>query len=355
MTTTNFKDHFDKAADDVLASSVFRFRPDSLITEKELLYHEIYFPTISELNDPLDTLVRLPVRKGELHVHKFFIRRAIQAAFPWSSDIKQTLESFKNELSQTLSQRDHELSECYRDLGVSRLRNLYEKHGLPDSSFERLAAALQKVAENFYPHEMATCSFSHTWHNPMLWSLYADSHRGFCLCFVPSDGKLRLRKHFSEEWNEFELNDVTYSNQVDVPPSLMFHAEDGRFDAELMSTQFFPLLRGKTLLTKHVTFREEEETRLVSSVRVTYGATLDRDDSSNEEEMDAPVNRLYHFDPQQLRGVIFGFAMDGRRKRQITEILSNNNSTLFFFDCSPAGNTLQTRCDKAQFGTGKTT
>ncbi len=85
--------------------------------------------------------------------------------------------------------------------------------------------------------------FSKSWHNPVIWSHYADRHRGICLGF--------------DVWDQAALP-VRYSSKRIVFPDRMF---DG-INPQQSDTQYFL----SAITTKFTHWRYENEVRILTSI-----------------------------------------------------------------------------------------
>jgi hypothetical protein len=101
-----------------------------------------------------------------------------------------------------------------RRIKISRLNDLndpFELYALelPDS---RLRSAFSNAKDELHNNRGILC-FSDRWNNPVMWSHYADKHRGLCLEFeVPNENLAkvtyrlsRLKEELSQLWAEDSL------------------------------------------------------------------------------------------------------------------------------------------------------
>ena len=332
---------------------VYRFRPFNALSLKELLYDELFFATLQELNDPLDTLVNLIVSKGEDYVHEFFLKGAVDSIFPLRGQKQEEGKDFARRIAHVLAMDSIELRNSCYVIEKQSMRDVFVGSGLPSFAFDHFFERWKQILLNVYPASLRTVSFSEKWNNPMMWANYASAHRGYCLCFHPHDAVLRLRSHFSNVYKDFSLSRVEYNHDVSVPVSLMFDENSHEFSWQRLDEQFWPIYSKKTLLTKNLTFRNEEELRLSDHLSVSYG--IDLPGSSAEDKQDLPIDRLFHYDPDQFAGVIFGFAMDERNKKEIRKVLESKSGRFRTFECIPAGNSLQIVKGSVHYSVPRTT
>ena len=85
------------------------------------------------------------------------------------------------------------LTECR--LKISRINDLNDPFELlsPNLSNRKIRSAFSKM-KNRLNDEYGLLCFSTTWRNPVMWSHYADRHRGFCLGLqVPAELLMRVK------------------------------------------------------------------------------------------------------------------------------------------------------------------
>ncbi|MEO9959655.1 MAG: DUF2971 domain-containing protein [Alphaproteobacteria bacterium] len=121
--------------------------------------------------------------------------------------------------------------------------------------------------------------------NILMWSHYADSHRGFCLKF----------KDDPDEWFIGRAQEVIYAKEFPIVNPIT-DSETDRFDKEI--------------LTKAKDWEYEEEWRVV-------------------DPFDGPG--IKRFPPEILQGVIFGCKMSEASKDLIYEWCKNRKSKLKFY------------------------
>lgn len=75
--------------------------------------------------------------------------------------------------------------------------------------------------------------FSRTWRNPVLWSHYADKHKGLCLGFDVPDGLLQTVRYLRKRMPFRSL--VRGTGEVTVEPGPLFHLKfkDWQYESEV--------------------------------------------------------------------------------------------------------------------------
>jgi hypothetical protein len=114
-------------------------------------------------------------------------------------------------------------------LKISEIDQLNDPSELWCVSLEdrRLRLALREYKKEMTKHFGMICFCKH-WHNPLLWSHYADKHRGVCLGFDVDDRGLRQVDYVEER------SDLTMPPTKESADELLFtKCRDWRYEEEL--------------------------------------------------------------------------------------------------------------------------
>jgi len=301
----------------------YRYRAAGELALKELLYDEVFFASATECNDPFDGLSFLSFAPDAE-------RWARLIAFAWRAlDFPA-----KAELKQGLARRlcdDGPLP--YSRVLSLRFDDLIS--GLPSSPDRGLATALSdhilRVLQLYEPRRPYFVSFSKSGDNALMWSHYAAMHQGHCLIFKSLEGHLHqcpLRKKGDIERTTtnglapamrsavpatFPFEDISYEDDASTGDafSCFPHAAFGRKLSEQERLDLAKL-QHRQVLTKHTCWSYEMESRV----------TIHPPSSSlfGEPVQLSPEERLFHFRPSQLVGVIVGARMPAHQKARIREI-----------------------------------
>ena len=184
------------------------------------------------------------------------------------------------------------------------------------------------------PSEHYFASFSRRDDNYLLWSHYANNHKGYCLIFRLRQGKLVQHPELYREGlsyitpkgvfpkmtmsvnREFEMKDVEYLEKPESIdaflcfPIAVYGEECSEEQLEKHRTEY-----NNVYLKKHSVWEYEEESRLVLSSGISWLAG--RDLFASEYQ------RLFHYDSTQLVGIVLGAKMPESQKRRIKEIISD--------------------------------
>lgn len=321
----------------------YRFRTSSELAIKELMYDEIYFSSTKECNDPYDGKAFLTFAADN---SKW--KRLIECA--WSKMEDVNISVWADQLSMHLTKSspltyDAALKFSY----IEALLTIPNPPNLIIASI--LSNMIIQLITLYKPEERYFASFSRINNNPLMWSHYASMHHGHCLVFKAIDGCLyqcskRKKKSFSRNTQfgiapsmsygcpeRFQFQDIIYkldSYGYDAFSCFPQHV----FGYELSEKEKTDLLNQKNqqYLEKHACWIYEQEARLnlPTPNAWLFGEPLEY---SQQE-------RLFHYQPTQLVGVILGALMKEEQKKRFREIAVNrmeyiaqscDNSAVFDF------------------------
>ena len=299
----------------------YRYRSGSELSIKELIYDELYFASREECNDPYEG--------------KSFAAFSADKDL-WGNLINEALKAHKIDLDESLKEKivEYFVSKCpmpienilkihrdeFIDIGQRRFDQFMLKPALE---------AIQNYVMWYSPEERYFASFSKTNDNFLLWSHYANNHKGFCLIYRAIDGKIKQ----SQTWKRtqtatlplprltfivpeaFEIKDVEY---VSTPKSskafMCFPASvaGSKYTTEEINEAISE--RAKNYLQKHSVWDYEQEVRAVLSSGVQWFAG---------RKLALPAHqRLFHIDSTQIIGIILGSQMPDVQRQRIKEIIA---------------------------------
>ena len=308
----------------------YRYRSGSELSIKELIYDELYFASREECNDPYEG--------------KTFATFSAEKEL-WKNLLNASLEAHKIELGQTqlLKSIEQSLKEKVVEYFLSKspmpIENIMkiprdEFINIGERSFEQrilslMLDAIQDYVMWYSPEERYFASFSKTNDNFLLWSHYANNHKGFCLVYRPLEGKLKQNPNWMRKQtatlslprltfmvpDAFEIQDVEY---VSTPKSsdgfMCFPASVVGNNHTPEEIEEFRTEHAKNYLQKHSVWDYEQEARVVLSSGVQWLAG---------RKLTLPAHqRLFHIDPTQLVGIILGAQMPDVQRQRIKEIIT---------------------------------
>lgn len=237
-------------------------------TIKMLENQEFYFSSSSEFNDPFDSKVDLIWRaKKDGWIH-FLSRMGIKNRTKCEQIIKENLNN-----------------------GV--LKNKKDEYLLNPNKIA-FKALKEKVQINDKPNYPRACCFSKDNDSILMWSHYADEHKGICFCF-------RSKR--------IENGDFLFLDS-DPDPHLFFPIiyQEGMPKQVNMLSNYEPEELVAFLRTKHFNWEYENEYRLIM-----WPTDFERKDKFTKK-----------FRKQDLEGIIFGLNTPIEDIKRIYEIVCKN-------------------------------
>ncbi|HEX8351196.1 MAG TPA: DUF2971 domain-containing protein, partial [Hymenobacter sp.] len=181
---------------------------------KELMYSEVYFSSPEECNDPFDS-------------------KAFYAFKPdtekWSKVIQLASKRFGISINENLLSQltQHICKQCPLTFDEATGKELFSdfiSSSINDStSAGYLSKAIQELLKVYKPAIRYFASFSRTNSEPLMWSHYADRHKGYCLIFKAIDGKLNLSPNYKKDNIRRKTpNGITQEMSFGLPESFDF-------------------------------------------------------------------------------------------------------------------------------------
>lgn len=299
----------------------YRFRPFTELTVKELIYDEIFFASTEECNDPYEGF---PFIEFPRDADKW--RRLLNFAWDEAFSKKYTdlfVEYFCKHGNINLNDlKKMDFYSLNKDVTMSGL-----------VSFKFHMQKLHSCIENYTFQKKYFVSFSKSCMDYLMWSHYADKHNGICLIFKPINNGLFQRKdvlrtEFSFESvrssiaNPFIFQDVVYckhpqtldgfdSFPADICKRYSFESEEERIN--------FVESREKYFHEKLDCWDYEKEVRLLLSAPSAW--------INGKIEL-SKYQRLFHYEPTQLAGIIFGSRTSEKNKKRIIEIVNDKQDVI---------------------------
>lgn len=302
----------------------YRYRPYSEISLKELLYSEMYFSSPEECNDPYDSKTFYTFTNSKDR---------------WIKTLKLVLENYHIWIPDMIIDKlaDHICKQCpityHEILSTNLLAGLYAKRAHDTEVINMISEKLTSLLHLYRPPNRYFVSFSKTNSDPLMWSHYADKHKGFCLVFKAVDNSLhqcpsrkkiafgrkttnKLLPFISNQIPEkFDFIDIQYASEVDsldafinLPVYITGEPESDEEKAKIMAE------RESHYHQKGIHWKYERESRLILRPPLPW-LFGEHFDYSNQE-------RLFHYEPFQLVGIVYGSQMTLTSKIRIKEILN---------------------------------
>lgn len=313
----------------------YRFRPLTELSLKELLYNEIYFSSPEECNDPFDSKTFYSFTKDiEKWVNLIFL--ALSKYYPKPNITGEQLKSLS----------EHFCSKCplsFDDIITKNLLDDFKINSEEDVKLVKiLTSTIPEIAKVCKPATRYFVSFSKDANEPLMWSHYASKHNGFCLIFRPINNNIKqfeFRKKrqirrktpraFAEEMSfgipdEFTMSGIDYLEHVKPSDAFLHmpvavsgdakdeeHRENIRKEQESQYSQ-----KGKN-------WNYETEARLILSPPPSW--------LFGEHIAYTQQERLFHYDPCHLVGIIYGSRMTEIDKTRVSEIINESREWNIYY------------------------
>lgn len=300
----------------------YRYRPAGELALKELLYDEVFLTSSSECNDPYDGMPFLVFGPDRDKWRRLFELAWTEINLPLKAEL---IEAMVNRMvgACPLSYADA-VDFDYRRL----IADLSPKLSAIASA---LALRATSLLDLYRPRPPYFASFSRSRENTLMWSHYASMHQGHCLIFRELDGSLRQcprRTRRSIQRNtsrglapsmsygvptDFQFRNVEYQEHTEGLDAFA-HLPGQVYGQALSEDERIKLVESqqRQLLTKHIGWSYEEEVRITFSPGTSW--------LFGEHIECTPLERLLHFRPTQLVGLIMGARASASQQSRLREI-----------------------------------
>ncbi len=305
----------------------YKYRSNSVAAFKELFYGELYFSHLSELNDPYDTktLFTFPSDIGkyerllkfiekEIHLPKYPCDISMPARYLAETELsyEELIEKIKSHHFQDLLNKSFKNKSGATDLSsLFRIKLLYQIN--------------KQVKKNIY-----ICSFTKNSDAPIMWSHYANEHKGICLEFNSIDNHIFQnpleRKIKSKEGNgtyeycggmKFQFKEVKYNNKIKPLDGFLNFNEYiyGKKVSKNTINQFWKDFQDSAF-RKYKKWEYEDEYRLVD-----FSDWMPTDITTEGAKVKPFIDRIFFYDQTQLTGLIFGLKMGSKERSEMEQII----------------------------------
>lgn len=326
---------------------IYRFCSPNLLSEKSLIYDELFFASTDELNDPIDMRAYFHFPKDSVESWEKLLVRL------WEENhIFINYKRIAQYLSGICPIDYFEFLEQKNDLQKKILEIAINDSNHTPNNFHLLQKLISRFTcflEIYKPKSAYAVSMSKSCANTntLMWSHYASNHKGFCLIFKPINNKISQGKnprtqiaatksHICSVPLEFKLEEVFYEDDVKPIDAFSLFPTDYTgisFDNEQLRLEYHQK-KDIQLRTKAKSWKYEKELRMILPQPSLY-----IDGVGNFKSYD----RLFHYNFGQLVGIIFGARMSDKYKEKIKHIIeskvhdyilsiSNTKEEIIFFD-----------------------
>lgn len=303
----------------------YRYRPASEMSFKELLYDEMYFVSPAECNDPFDSKTYYQF-SNDIESWKRLVTFALSHS-KGRQEVSNEIDSVAAVLAKC---SPFSFEDVMRREFFDAVLNHLPRNENTTPIFNAIYLVSQAI-QRYRPSSANFVSFSRSHNEVLMWSHYAANHAGFCLIFKAIDGKLsqcpvRARKSISRDTPgglatkmsialplDFAFEKVEYLPKVE-PLDAFKRFPLAVAGKELSEEERLQLARKQTeqLFHKHQGWSYEQEWRLSLKQPEAWLFGDHYDFSQNE--------RLLHYEPTQLVGLIFGCRTTEANKARLSEI-----------------------------------
>lgn len=278
----------------------YRYRSDSMVSIKELIYHELYLGTVDENNDPYDSF----------QPYEFPANHDM-----WVNLIKIALE--RSKLGKAVSTEAIDRMAGYAcahspmSIPEALLFDYARKSGALAFLGLEINHAIWRFIKEYEPSNGYFAAFSKTGSDPLMWSHYASMYKGYCLIFKPFAGRIQVKGKIGHyAGNSFPLEDVVYQDDVIKDDAfLLFPQAVSNLSLSQEEIDQLNERKYKYYRTKAKCWDYEQEARVVYTENIRW-LTGDLDDIPSYE-------RLLHYNPDHLVGVILGPRMNPAVREQV--------------------------------------
>jgi hypothetical protein len=299
----------------------YRYRPYGELSLKELRYNELYFSSAIESNDPYDGKVFLSYK-----FDKDKWKRLLEIAWKGVFNV-ETLPTLAIPLSMHLEKNcpiTFEETINYDYKGVLLAMN----QDLDPMKAYYLDTLVKQFINLYRPGSGYTVSFSKINNSMLMWSHYASNHKGFCLIFKDINGLFyQDKEHKKDSVSRITPKGLAPSSSYGIPEYFYFEDIVYCSNIEMIdASRFMPCyVFGRDVtdnderiklanenhskyLEKHECWHYEKESRLILNEPIAW-LFGEHFDFSQEE-------RLLHYQPTQLVGIILGALMEQKLKKE---------------------------------------
>ena len=312
----------------------YKYRNLSPVSLKELLYGEIFFAERSELNDPYDTLVPY-VFSADYGKYYRLLESVISIHFPKELANVKYIKKPAKYLSKTKLSYEELINKIdskeFTDIFWIQMDNMK----IDSSLIMEIQSLLKQEIHKYVASYFYVSSFSKRYDNPIIWSHYADQHKGFCMIFKPYNNSLYIdplknidiNGHPNSEMKKYEFRDVKYKRKIKgIDGFLNFSGYvNGKKDLSQKNKDRFWKKYVESARVKYIYWKYEEEVRLID-----YSDWMPNNANENRTQKRSQVERIFYYDKTQFCGIIFGTKMNENDKNEVIstikkmrELLSN--------------------------------
>lgn len=305
----------------IIPEYIYKYYPPSVLSKKALLYGELFFSALDELNDPYDTMIDYTLEFNSKRYTDLFNYVLEYIGIPTGFEFNCTLKYIEENVDNLDRLRKYIESSMFLKRDILKKSTKIEDQPNFINYFRQ---GLKYILMQVFSRLFYSVSFSKSYSNSIMWSHYADVHKGFCLIFWPHDDRLRKNPDRRKSDNDYYaiLHPVLYEKKpvtIDGWNQLCRMIYDNYKNDKALDYRDKIMQAGRT---KCESWGYEEEIRMFD-----FDSLPDKFNELGAEKRSS-IYRLYYYDQTQLQGVIFGANMSDSDKREIMDIIEKNRKEL---------------------------
>jgi len=312
-----------------IINKIYKYRKYSQLSLKEILYGELLFSSLNELNDPYDTKVYYCFKKDYKKYYRL-LKNVVNNLKLGINNINFKL------LANYLSETDLSYEELIKKVSTNHFKELLLSElfitKLPEAITvcELIIRQLKYEIHKYVGRYIYVSSFTKTIEDPVIWSHYADEHQGFAIEISPLNNEIfqnPLRRQIKSKradgtfeylpGTQYEFKKVKYQNRI-VPLDgfLNFNAYIyGKKVNQQYKNAFWEDYQDIPT-TKYSKWKYENEYRLID-----YSHWMPDKVDENGPKQKRIVDRIYYYDQTQLTGIVFGINITENNKSEIIKTI----------------------------------
>jgi len=174
-----------------LPKKLYKYRVFNIHTLRLLTESNIYYAKPNQLNDPLDCKPTLEIDADSSEIEKLFYKmlkethdKKVEAMH---DEYSKTLKIIKNNLSKTNNGKEFALGQIYHHRHYAEEYGKYDDNSHGEEYYNHRLASIIKDVLYEQIGEKGVLSLCAKWNCPLMWSHYADEHRGICVEYDMTD------------------------------------------------------------------------------------------------------------------------------------------------------------------------
>lgn len=315
-------------------NTIFRFRPYSPLSFKELLYGEIFFVSKDELNDPYDTK-NPSVFKADSVIYNRLLQYILNDKLSGFSFLKEKINIVDTQsIANYLAKEDLLYDDIVRVVSSTEFENIVINAFRIEESIGLSLAFIKRLKHFIHKYCGSHCyiaSFSKECTDPVMWSHYSHNHTGFCLCFSINENKIISKTKSKFLQSEYQFEEVTY--QPENVTTNGFYCFPGAIYGQTIEEEErlnYWKIKKRSFLVKYISWHYENEVRIIHDDWLTDNAC------ENGVMKKSVSDRTFYYDQKQLTGIILGSKMGTNNKNEIRNaIIKLRENINLVNDCLP--------------------